>query len=168
MVNFWSRLSTGKPSKISVTLFHRLKQKKDTGLANLPWYTKVVNTINNCGLGFLLKIPSENLDPRNVKAVLRDRVSAIECQDWHSAGTDSGACSTYKTFKTNLKRQQLYVDINVGTTNYQLLQADIIKLRKVNEYAPSATLKLLEMNTTTCSLAQPLRMKDQSISMPDT
>ena len=103
MVNFWSRLSTGKPSKISVTLFHLLKEKKTTGLANFPWYTEISNTINNCGLTFLLETPSEHLDPRNVKTVLRDRVSAIECQDWHSAVTDSGACSTYKTFKSHLE-----------------------------------------------------------------
>ena len=103
MVNFWSRLSTGKPSKISVTLLHLLKEKKTTGLANFPWYTEIANTINNCGLAFLLETPSEHLDPRNVKAVLRDRVSAIECQDWHSAVTDSGACSTYKTFKSHLR-----------------------------------------------------------------
>ena len=62
-----------------------------------------MNTINNCGLGFLLETPSENLDRRHVKAVLRDRVSAIECQDWHSAVTGSGACSTYKRFKSHLR-----------------------------------------------------------------
>ena len=112
MINFWSRLSTGKPSKISVTLFHLLKQKQTTGIANFPWYTEVANAINNCGLGYLLETPSEHLDPRNIKAVLRDRVSAIECQDWHSTVTDSGACSTYKTFKSHLRFEKYLTTMN--------------------------------------------------------
>ena len=87
----------------SVTLFHLLKQKQTTGLANFPWYTEVAETINNCGLGFLLATPSEHLYPKNIKAVLRDRVSAIECQYWHSTVTDSGVCSTYKKFKSHLR-----------------------------------------------------------------
>ena len=152
MVNFWSRLSTGKPSKISVTLFHLLKQKQTTGMANFPWYTEVANAINNCGLGYLLETPSEHLDLRNIKAVLRDRVSAIECQDWHSTVTDSGVCSTYKTFKSHLRfekylttmnRREVIVLCRYRCRNHKLpiITGRYKKLRKTKEYVPSATLK---------------------------
>ena len=93
---------TSSPLMVLLLVFHLLKQKQTTGLAKFQWYTEVTNTINSCGLGYPLEAPPEHLDQRNIKAVLKDRVSAIKCQDWHSAVSESGACSTYKTFKSHL------------------------------------------------------------------
>ena len=99
MVNFWARLMTGKSSKISSILFQILKTKCDTGSTISPWLTKITSTINESGLGYLLDTPPEHLNPPLVKAIIKDRVCAIEKQDWHSSILDSSYCATYKTFK---------------------------------------------------------------------
>ena len=102
MVNFWARLITGKSSKISSILFHILKNKSDSGSTILPWLTKITSTINGCGLGYILDTPPEHLNPPLVKAIVKDRVCAMESQDWHASILDSGYCSTYRTFKSSL------------------------------------------------------------------
>ena len=101
MINFWCKLSTGKPDKIGSTLFQIIKEQQARGSITSPWLTFINKTLNECGLGYLLHTTPEALNPKHVKLVVRDRTSAIDSQDWHSQVMESGHCLNYRIFKTD-------------------------------------------------------------------
>ena len=101
MVNFWARLKTGKPYKISSTLLQIVMEREAKGLFTSVWGSKIVSTINKCGMGYILYIPSEHLSFLLVKSLFKDRPNAMESQNWHSSILDSGHCATYQTFKND-------------------------------------------------------------------
>ena len=103
MINFWCRLATGKSSKISHVLFQIIKDKQATGSLDSPWWTAITKSLNECGMGYILDIPSENLNTVHTKAIVKQRITAIESQEWHSEVMDSGHCTNYRIFKNSLQ-----------------------------------------------------------------
>ena len=103
MVNFWTRLTTGKSSKISHILFQLVKIKHDEGSFNSHWWASINKTINECGLGNLLNVPTDILNPNYTKAIIKDRIDSNENQEWHSEVMESGHYTTYKIIKHTLR-----------------------------------------------------------------
>ena len=101
MINFWCKLSIGKPDKIASTLFQIIKEQQARGSITSTWLTFINTTLNECGLGYLLHTPPEALNPKHVKLIVRDRTSAIDSQDWHSQVMESGHCLNHRIFKTD-------------------------------------------------------------------
>ena len=133
MVNFWARLATGKTSKISSTLFRHLRETQDTCATKSLWFAKIETIMNECGLRYILETPPEILDPTFVKVTLKDRITAIESQDWHSSIMDSGHCATYKTFKTTLKIEKYLTILNSKEA------VDLCRYRSGNHSLPIIT-----------------------------
>ena len=169
MINFWCKLSIGKPDKIASTLFQIIKEQQARGSITSTWLTFINKTLNECGLGYLLHTPPEALNPKHVKLIVRDRTSAIDSQDWHSQVMESGHCLNHRIFKTDrqfenyltLRKHYNYVVFVVATTNYQLQQGGTIRLRKARESAHYVTVTKLGMNFTISFNAQPFTKKDQ-------
>ena len=113
MINFWVRLMTGKSTKISCMLLLIIKQQQETTSYRSQWYTEIVNTLNNCGLGYIINIPPDLLNPKYIKALLKDRISAMEEQDWNSSVSNSGHCVNYRIFKRSLSFEKYLTSLNM-------------------------------------------------------
>ena len=130
MVNFWARLTTGKSYKISSTLLQIVMEREAKGLSSSVWASKIVSTINESGMGYILNTPSEHLSPLLVKSLLKDRLNAMESQNWHSSILDSGHCTTYQIYKNNLKMENYLTTLTHKEANH------LCRFRCGNHYPP--------------------------------
>ena len=112
MVNFWVGLTTDKPNKISHTLFQLVKAKYADGSLKSAWWANICKTLNECGLGNILNTHPSILNPNYTKAIVKDRMSAIENQEWHSEVMNSGHCTNYRIFKISLKFEIFLTTLN--------------------------------------------------------
>ena len=110
MIQFWCKLAVGKSSKISSALFKIVQDKHYNGSLNSPWLTSIINTLNNCGLGYLLNSPPGTLNLQHTKSTVKNRTLDIETQEWHSQVMESGHCTNYRIFKTELHFEE-YINI---------------------------------------------------------
>ena len=110
MVQFWCKLAVGKSNKISSALFKIVQDKHYNGSLNSPWLTSIINMLNNCGLGYLLNSPPGTLNLQHTKSIVKNRTLDIETQEWHSQVTESGHCTNYRIFKTELHFEE-YINI---------------------------------------------------------
>ena len=109
---FLGGLTTGKPNKISHTLFQLVKAKYADGSLKSAWWANICKTLNECGLGNILNTHPSILNPNYTKAIIKDRMSAIENQEWHSEVMNSGHCTNYRIFKISLKFETFLTTLN--------------------------------------------------------
>ena len=110
MIQFWCKLAVGKSNKISSALFKIVQDKHNNGSLNSPWLTSIINTVNNCGLGYLLNSPPGTLNLQYTKSIVKNRTLDIETQEWHSQVMESGHCTNYRIFKNELHFEE-YINI---------------------------------------------------------
>jgi len=115
MVNYWSRLVTGKDTKYSailykltLALYHENTADTDTVRVDDPsfkpinWIPKIKETFENCGLSFIW-LSQSNHNPNWLKLAMNQRLSDIDMQNWCAERDNNTCCLNYRIYKHCLK-----------------------------------------------------------------
>ena len=98
MLCFWSRLITGKHSKLSYVMYQCLFHFDGLGLYTSPWIASVKNLLNDCGMsGIWLaqNVPNTLWFKMAVQRKLMDQWIST----WYHDLSTNAICNSYNTFK---------------------------------------------------------------------
>ena len=109
-----------------------MKAKYADGSLKSAWWANICKTLNECGLGNILNTHPSILNRNYTKAIIKDRMSAIENQEWHSEVMNSGHCTNYRIFKISLKFETFLTTLN------QKNATDLTRFRCGNHKLPIA------------------------------
>ena len=101
-ISFWNKLTTGKQSKLSVTIYSLLIKLFDKNQFKSDWIKFIINTLNECGLTFVWhQQHAINLEwlKSKTKQILNDQYS----QEWDQEVHESPKCLNYRIFKTKIE-----------------------------------------------------------------
>ena len=101
-ISFWNKLTTGKQSKLSVTIYSLLIKLFDKNQFKSDWNKFIINTLNECGLTFVWhQQQAINLEwlKSKTKQILNDQYS----QEWDQEVHESPKCLNYRIFKTKIE-----------------------------------------------------------------
>ena len=130
MLNFWTRLITGKKEKIALALYHKLKNLYDTDEYRSPWISHIKIILDDIDQSQLWNEPSENINPLALKSLFDSQLSLNYSQDWLDQIQVSSACSTYSIIKENLQ-PELYL-----TKLESKFATSLCKFRCLNHWLP--------------------------------
>ncbi len=132
MINYWSRLVTGKDTKLSHVMYKCLLQLHRSGVYTSPWLEYIKNICIECGMaGVWMTQTVTNITwfRKAVEQKLRD----IWITTWYSNLTNKGICCTYKLYKEIYGMEEYLVKLNKCNRIY------ITKLRTGNNQLPVIT-----------------------------
>ena len=106
MVNFWSRIITGKESKYSFRLFNLIKCMHDSNSSSYTskWIIKTKEIIDLCGFSNIWILQNSH-NPKWFKNALALRISDIDKQNWSNDVENNRFCHNYRIFKSELSFQ---------------------------------------------------------------
>ena len=104
MLNFWTRLVTGKMNKISYSLYVHLKDKHESGEIHSKWFSQISSTLDELELSHLIDSP-QPISASTLKTLFRLKLNEKYTHLWLNETQTSGSCSTYRKFKKKLKLQ---------------------------------------------------------------
>ena len=105
ILNYWTRLVTGKQDKIAVSIYKYAKAQFDKQNLESKWMAKTRSILNNIGLSYIWHEDTNQIDPVAFKTVINQKICDIESQNWNSDVQDSSHCRNYRLFKTNLRME---------------------------------------------------------------
>lgn len=139
MVGYWSRLITGKTSKLSRKIYLCMLHLDSTGSYSSPWINHVKNILNNCGMsGFLLYQQVDN--PEWLKKAVERKLKDHWIATWHSEILTKGVCRSYNMYK------QLYVLEDYLLKLAKNIRIPLTKLRANNTRLPVVTGRYQNVN----------------------
>ena len=98
MLCFWSRLTTGKQSKLSYVMYQCMLHLDRLGLFTSPWIASIKQLLNECGMsGFWLtqNVPNTEWFKKAVERKLMDQWITV----WYNNLSTNAICRNYNIFK---------------------------------------------------------------------
>lgn len=147
MVNFWSRLVTGKKSKFSHVLYSLINQMSESTTCNYNsrWICKVKEILNLCGLSYFWLLQS-NHDPKSLKSIIDRRMNDMDLQTWNSDVNKNSLCYNYRIIKNTLHCEQYLIKLDFSS------RLTLAKFRCGNIKMPSNCRFSVENNDKLCKL----------------
>lgn len=99
MIGYWTRLITGKTTKLSYVMYKCLLHLDQAGLFTSPWLNHIKSICNNCGLSGVW-LTQNVIDPRGFKLAVERQLKDQWVTQWNEHLTNKAICSTYRTYKS--------------------------------------------------------------------
>ena len=112
MIGCWSRLITGKTTKLSMIMYTSLLYLDSIGMYSSPWINHIRNILNSCGMSGIW-IDQQVNNPEWLRKAVERKLKDQWITTWHSNISTKGICKNYNVYK------ELYV-----------LEEYLLKLRK--------------------------------------
>ena len=128
MIKFWSKLLTGKNSKISFKMYLLLLYLHRNNIYSCKWILYIEKILQDVGLNYIWL--SNNVT--NIKWLCREvqnRLQMQYIQKWNSDVYNSPKCINYRIFKTDFKTELYFTELQskfyipiarIRTTNHRL------------------------------------------------
>ncbi len=113
MIGYWSRLISGKNTKLCYVMYQCLLQLDRLGLYTSPWLACIKNICNDCGMSgmwLLQDVPNS----RWVKKAVEQRLKDQWLVTWHHNLETKSLSSNYRVFKTDFGREQYLEKLTKG------------------------------------------------------
>ena len=103
MINFWSKIVTGKETKYSNRLYSLINNMHMSNTSNFTskWIVKIKDILDSCGLSYIW-LAQGNHNSKWLKHALDRRLYDIDLQNWTSDVHNNRFCTNYSSFKENL------------------------------------------------------------------
>ena len=103
MVNFWSKIVTGKQSKYSCRLYSLIYilHNSDKNMYKSKWICKIKDIIDTCGFSHVWTNQNQH-NSLWLKRVLSRRTKDIDMQQWITEVNENSSCIFYRYFKDNV------------------------------------------------------------------
>ena len=129
MISFWSKLLSGKESKLSYIMYKLCLQIINSDNANFIWFNKIRNILNECGMFNVWDTQTfinSNWLHSSVKLKLKDQY----IQTWHSLIENSPKAINYRIFKETFEFEKYFqiLDFKKAT--------DLCRFRTTNHKLP--------------------------------
>lgn len=113
MINFWSRLVTGKQTKFSFRLYSLIKSMDESLNTNYSseWTNKIRYTLNHCGFSNIW-LAQENHSHTWLKCSIDRRLLDIDIQNWSNDVNTNSTCYNYRIFKTTLNFERYLLQLS--------------------------------------------------------
>ena len=84
MINFWARLATGSPHKLSTMLYKvaRSMHYDASNDNNSPWIECIEKTLNDCGMSNVWTLPPSDINVTWLKKAVKLRLADMYKQEW--------------------------------------------------------------------------------------
>ena len=133
MLNFWTRLVSGKKEKIALALYHKLRDLYDTNEYTSPWINCIKTTLDEIGQSDLWNEIPENINPVKLKPLFDEKLKSNFGQQWLDQIQTTSACSTYSIFKQDLKFEPYLLQLDPN------LAISLCKFRCISNQLPVVT-----------------------------
>ena len=113
MVNFWSRIVTGKQCKYSYRLFSLIMclHASNSYCYSSRWILNISDILNSCGLGYVWLSQNQH-NSLWLKRALSRRLTDIDIQNWTSDVNNNSFCTIYRYFKHTLVLETYLLDLD--------------------------------------------------------
>ena len=139
MLGFWSRLITGKATKLSMIMYQNLVYLDSTNRYSSPWICHIRNILNSCGMsGIWLNQQVDNIEwqKKAVERKLKDQWIST----WHSNISTKGICKSYNMYK------EMYVLEDYLLRLGKSIRIPLTKIRANNNRLPVVTGRYNNVN----------------------
>lgn len=116
MINYWTRLVTGKTSKLSYQLYLYMLNSN----FQFKWLNCIQTILNNCGMNYLLHEHLYFL-PKNTSKIVKSRLNDQYFQNWHSQLQLSSKGINYNLFKSNIEFEN-YIHVLYGKLFFNMFK----------------------------------------------
>ncbi|MEW8548382.1 MAG: reverse transcriptase family protein, partial [Candidatus Thiodiazotropha sp.] len=125
MINYWTRLVTGKTSKLSYKLYLYMFNSS----YQFKWLNCIQTILNHCGMNYLWRQQFYFL-PKNTPNLVKSRLKDQYFQNWNSQLQLSSKGINYSLFKTDIEFEN-YIHVLYGKLFYNMF-----KFRSSNHKLP--------------------------------
>ena len=132
MINYWTRLITGKNTKLSYVMYTCLLQLHSSGVYSSPWLDYIRNICNECGLSGVWLSQTVN-NPKLFMKIVEQKLKDLWITTWYGNITTKAICSSYRLYKEVYGIEEYLVRLNKTSRIY------LSKLRTGNNQLPVIT-----------------------------
>ncbi len=98
MIGYWSRLITGKATKLSMIMYASLLHLHSTNRYSSPWICHIRDVLNNCGMSGIWLDQQVN-NPEWLKKAVERKLKDQWITTWYSNIFTKGICRSYSLYK---------------------------------------------------------------------
>uniref|UniRef100_A0A0N7ZBB2 Reverse transcriptase domain-containing protein n=1 Tax=Scylla olivacea TaxID=85551 RepID=A0A0N7ZBB2_SCYOL len=129
MIGYWSRLITGKTTKLSMIMYKSLLHLDSTGMYSSPWICHIRNILNNCGMSGIWMDQQTN-NPEWLRKAVENKLKDHWITSWFRNISTKGLCKSYRMYKDLYCREDYLLKLKKS------IRMPLIKIRTNNNRLP--------------------------------
>jgi len=112
MINFWLRIITSDPNKLSFKIYKHIIQLDNSNVYSTHWLSHIKQILQQCGLFYVWLNQVDIIDVCTVKLLINTRIDDMYEQTWNASIPSHVRCSCYVLFKSERKLELYLYKLN--------------------------------------------------------
>ena len=112
MINFWLRIITSDPNKLSFKIYKHIIQLDNSNVYSTHWLSHIKQILQHCGLFYVWLNQVDIIDVCTVKLLINTRIDDMYEQTWYVSISSHVRYSSYLLFKSERKLELYLYKLN--------------------------------------------------------